>query len=194
MFRKTVLTVSGLGVLFLGTAAIAAEPDMAALAAEGKKVMMSFGKSLKGELVKAMKEGGPTNAIPVCHLKSPKLAEVAAKSSGWTVRRSSHKLRSRNNTADGYTRMAIDEFLARQAKGEDPKKMIKTAVVEDGGNKVFRLVKAIPTDKVCLNCHGASEVKPEVEKVLKKYYPNDAARGFKAGEMRGVFTLSKVLK
>lgn len=192
--RRLVLAVSGLGALFLATTAMAAEPDMAGLTAEGKKVMMSFGKALKGELVKAMKEGGPTHAIPVCHLKSPKLAELASKASGWTVRRSSHKQRSRNNTTDGFTRMAIDEFLAREAKGESAKTMIKTAIVEEGGNQVFRLVKAIPTDKVCLSCHGGEEVKPDVEAVLKKLYPNDAARGFTEGQMRGVFTLSKVLK
>ncbi len=193
MFIRTHMILAGLGAMLATGAAQAAEPDMKALAAEGKSVMMQFGKALKSELVAAMKEGGPQKAIPVCHLKAPKIAEIVSRNSGWKVARSSHKLRHRSNTPDGFTRAALNEFLARQARGEDPRGMVKTAIVEEGGHKVFRMVKAIPTAKVCLNCHGGDEVKPETEKLLKKLYPEDEARGFRVGEMRGVFTLSKVL-
>jgi hypothetical protein len=193
MLDRKWMMIAGLGAVLAAGGVQAAEPDMKALAAEGKSVMMSFGKALKGELVAAMKEGGPQKAIPVCHLKSPKIAEIVSKNSGWKVGRSSHKLRHRSNSPDGFTRGAIVEFLDRQAKGEDPKGMIKTAIVEEDGKKVFRMVKAIPTAKVCLNCHGGDEVKPDTVALLKKLYPEDEARGFKVGEMRGVFTLSKVL-
>ncbi len=37
-------------------------------------------------------------------------------------------------------------------------------------------------------------MKPEVEEVLKTLYPEDQARGFAVGQMRGVFTLKKVLE
>ncbi len=59
---------------------------------------------------------------------------------------------------------------------------------------MFRMVKAIPTGEICLVCHGGAEVKPEVEARLAELYPDDRARGFGPGEMRGVFTLSKLLE
>ncbi|PLX34039.1 MAG: glutamate synthase [Hyphomicrobiales bacterium] len=194
MFRKPLMALTGLSLLLAISPVRAGEPDMAALTQEGKEVMMGFGTALKAELVKAMKEGGPTKAIPVCNVEAPKLAKMASDKSGWAVGRSSHKLRNSKNTPDPFTRAAIDDFLAREAAGEKADKMIKTAIVEEGGQKVFRLVKAIPTAKPCLNCHGGAGVKPKVVEALAKLYPDDAARGFSEGQMRGVFTLSKVLK
>lgn len=191
---RDIMISAALATMLCAPALQAAEADKAALAAEGKSVMMSFGKALKGELQAAMKAEGPVKAIQVCYLKAPKIAKKVSETSGWTVRRSSHKLRNRNNQPDAFTRTAMEEFLARQAKGEKAAKMAKVAIVEEGGQKLFRLVKAIPTEKLCLTCHGGADVKPEVEKALKRQYPTDAARGFKEGEMRGVFTLSKVLK
>jgi hypothetical protein len=51
-------------------------------------------------------------------------------------------------------------------------------------------MKAIPTAAQCLNCHGES-ISPEVDAKLKALYPNDQARGFKEGDLRGAFTLAK---
>ena len=178
-----------LGVLSMPLAA----QEMDALKAEAVVVMKQFGGALKKELQTAMKAGGPLRAIPVCNEKAPEIAKRVSSREGWTVRRSSHRLRNPENAPDAFTKAAIEDFLAREAKGETAEKLVKAAIVEEDGRKVFRIVKAIPTASICLNCHGGSEVKPEVADLLAKYYPKDEARGFKVGQMRGVFTLSKVL-
>ena len=167
--------------------------DMDALKGEAKRVMQQFGGALKGELEAAMKDGGPVAAIKVCNEKAPEIASKVSASEGWSVGRSSHKLRNQKNAADPFTAGAIEEFLARQAKGETAETLVKAGVVEENGKKVFRIVKAIPTAEVCLNCHGGDNVKPEVVDELTKLYPDDQARGFSVGEMRGVFTLAKEL-
>ncbi len=190
-FQKTAIALAC--IAGFAAAPAHAGPDMAALAKEGKGVMMKFGKTLKGEMKAAVKSGGFVHAIDVCKLKAPEIAAKVSASEGWSVARSSHRLRNSHNEPDAFTKAAIDEFLARQEKGEDPKVMVKTGVTEENGKKYFRMVKAIPTAKLCLNCHGET-LKPEVEAALKKQYPGDRARGFKVGEMRGVFTLKKALK
>ncbi len=167
--------------------------DMKALAMEGKGVIKAFGGALKHELVTAMKAGGPKNAVGVCNIKAPEIATKVSADKGWTIARSSHKLRNPDNKADDFTRKTIEEFLDRQEKGEKAADMVKVAIVEEGGKKIFRMVKAIPTGEVCLKCHGGKEVMPETEAVLKEHYPQDKARGFMVGQMRGVFTLQKVL-
>ena len=167
--------------------------DLQALKMEGKGLMMKFGKSLKGELVAAMKQGGPVKAIGVCRVKAPKIASQVS-SGSWKVARSSHKLRNPSNGPDAFTRMVIKEFSKRQAAGEKANTLLKAKITEENGKKVFRMVKAIPTAKVCLKCHGGDNVKPQVVEKIAELYPNDKARGFKEGEMRGVFTLKKVLE
>ena len=51
-------------------------------------------------------------------------------------------------------------------------------------------MKAIPTGEVCLKCHG-SNVAPDVKAAIGELYPEDQATGFKAGELRGAFSVSK---
>ena len=121
------------------------------------------------------------------------IAEAVSQDTGWMISRSSHKLRNPKNAPDAYTAAAIEEFLARQNAGEAAADLAKAEIVEAEGGQVFRMVKAIPTGELCLNCHGGTEVKPEVVEALAELYPEDQARGFKVGEMRGVFTLQKPL-
>jgi hypothetical protein len=175
------------------TAGAAMAQDKQALMAEGKALMQEIGGALKSELQAAIEEGGPVKAIEVCNLRAPEIAAAVSQDTGWTISRSSHKLRNPKNAPDAYTTAAIEEFLARQNAGEAAADLAKAEIVEAEGGKVFRMVKAIPTGELCLNCHGGTEVKAEVVEALAELYPEDQARGFKVGEMRGVFTLQKPL-
>lgn len=189
MNSKIVIGALALG-LFTANAAVAA--DMNALKTEAKTVVMSFGGPLKKALGGAMKEGGPVNAIGVCNEKAPGIAMAAAKSSGWNVGRTSLKLRNPGNEPDAWELGVLKMFEERKAKGESPADMAHGEVVETNGKKQFRFMKAIGTAEVCLNCHGEM-LKPEVAAKLDGLYPNDQARGFSAGDIRGAFTLSKDL-
>ncbi|SEG05785.1 Protein of unknown function [Jhaorihella thermophila] len=174
-------------------AGAASAQDKAGLVEEAKTLIQQFGGTLKAELQAAMKEKGPVHAIEVCNTRAPEIAARISADSGWSVGRSSHRLRNPANAPDAYTAAAIEEFLKRQDAGEKPDTLVKAEIVEEDGHKVFRMVKAIPTGGVCLNCHGGDQVKPEVEAALARLYPQDRARGFRSGEMRGVFTLSRRL-
>jgi hypothetical protein len=190
---KVTRTAIGLALAVLLLAGPAAGDEVAAIKDEAKGLIKQFAGELKGELVSALDSGGPLNAIGVCNVKAPQIADELSRAAGWTVARSSHKLRNPANEADDFTAAAIADFLERQANGEQPDTMVKAGILEEDGTKVFRLVKAIPTGEVCLACHGAESVAPEVEAALAELYPEDRARGFQVGEMRGVFTLKKVL-
>ncbi|WP_293648374.1 Tll0287-like domain-containing protein [Thiolapillus sp.] len=160
---------------------------------EARKVIKQFATQLKGELKKAMKEGGPVNAISVCNDKAPKITDSVSASSGWTIARTSLKPRATANSPLPWERKVMEEFEAKKAAGADPKTLDYSDVVEENGKKVFRYMKAIPTGKVCLNCHGGDNVKPEVVMRLKSLYPSDRARGFKEGDIRGAFVVKKTL-
>jgi hypothetical protein len=44
----------------------------------------------------------------------------------------------------------------------------------------------IYTDGLCLTCHG-DKIEPELEKEIRKIYPQDQATGFAQGALRGFF-------
>jgi hypothetical protein len=177
----------------LATALPAHAADTAAMAAEARTVVKSFASELKGELVAALESGGPVEAIAVCNERAPALAAAAAERSGWRVGRTSLKLRNPDNAPDAWESAVLRNFDARAAGGESPKKIEFSAVVDQQGQRTFRYMKAIPTaEKPCLACHGKA-ITPQVLEQLDSRYPDDRARGYGAGEIRGAFTLSKTL-
>lgn len=161
--------------------------DLEALKGEAMGVMKGFGGELKAALGAGMGAGGPVVAIGACNDKAPGIAKTNS-ANGWTVGRTSLKLRNAGNEPDAWELKTLNEFEARKAAGENPGKIAKAEVV-DGE---FRFMKAIPTAGLCLHCHGA-ELKPEVAAKLDEMYPSDKARGFNVGDIRGAFTLRKSL-
>ncbi len=165
------------------------EPDPRV--AEARAIVKAFATSLQGELQTAIKEGGPVNAVEVCHSRAPQIAAELGQQHGWAVGRTSLKRRSPSNDPDTWETQVMQDFEARKAAGEDPSKLEYAAVVERDGRSSFRYMKAIPTQPVCLACHGGGAVSAEVEAKLQQYYPDDQARGFSEGDLRGAFTLSR---
>jgi hypothetical protein len=161
--------------------------------AGARQVIKQFFSQLKGELQQAMKAGGPVNAISVCNEKAPAITDKVAADTGWYVARTSLKNRATANRPLPWEKKVLQEFEARKAAGEDIKTMEYHDVVMEDGKQVFRYMKAIPTGKVCLKCHGSKEVSPETEAKLHELYPSDKARGFKVGDIRGAFVLKKPL-
>jgi hypothetical protein len=53
-------------------------------------------------------------------------------------------------------------------------------------------MKAQGVEAVCMNCH-AENVSAEVEAALKAAYPQDKARGYSLGQIRGAFSLARDL-
>lgn len=175
-------------VTCLSTAAFADENT-----AEARQTAMKLGKSLKMTLQSAMKAGGPVAALKACNTAAPGIAQKVSSESGWDAGRTSLKIRNAGNSPDEWEQAVLEKFEQRKAAGESPKTLEHSEVVDVNGQKTFRFMKAIPTGKVCLNCHGGDNVKAEVTAKLKELYPQDKARGYSVGDLRGAFTLSKKL-
>ena len=161
--------------------------------AESRGTAMTFMKQLKGELQSAMKDGGPVNAIEVCHTRAPQISAQISQDKGWRVARTSLRVRNPGNAPDGWERSVLEQFEKRKADGEDPKQLEHHEVVDYKGKRAFRYMKAIPTGAVCLMCHGET-IDPKVEAQLAKLYPEDQARGFREGDIRGAFTFIQPLE
>lgn len=184
-------TLAALTLLLAATGPAAAADDVAKLKAEGAEMIKTYAGTLQKALQSAVQAGGPIKAIEVCNVKSPEVAAELSKN-GWTIGRTSQRIRNPQSLPDAYETAALANFLVRLSDGEKPDTLVKAEIVTENGQKMFRMVKAIPVNDVCLTCHG-TDIKPPVQEALGKLYPSDIATGFKAGDIRGIFTLKKAL-
>jgi hypothetical protein len=157
-----------------------------------RATVKEFMQTLKQELLGGMQDGGPVNAISVCNLSAPGIANTYSVRNGWDVGRTSLKLRNPANAPDAWERSVLESFEERKGAGEDPAKMEYYEVVRQDGVKELRYMKAIPTAKLCLACHGEN-VDSITRTRLEKLYPDDQALGYKAGDIRGAFSITQPL-
>jgi len=153
---------------------------------EARALVKNFGGSLKQALQAAVKEGGLANGILACETLAP---EIAAKNSNgsWTIGRTSLKLRNPDNAPTDWQKMQL--LAMKKQPVIDGKPVEVWQVSEAHGQPEFQYMSAIPTQKLCLNCHGKS-IKPEVQAKLKELYPEDKATGFSEGDLRGAFVVT----
>jgi hypothetical protein len=178
----------------LGMAAISAAHagDYTAELDASRATAKEFMQTLKQELQAGMQEGGPVNAISVCNLFAPGIANTYSVRNGWDVGRTSLKRRNPDNAPDAWERSVLESFEERKRAGEDPAKLEHYEVVRQDGVRELRYMKAIPTVPLCLACHG-EHVDSITRTRLEKLYPDDQALGYKAGDIRGAFSISQPL-
>jgi hypothetical protein len=154
------------------------------------EAVMVFGSSLQAELQKALKEGGPENAITVCNAKANEIAMKVSAEQNLTLKRVSMKNRNPDNAPNEWQEKVLEEFESRKLKGEPVSELTYTDVAEIDSGKQFRFMKAIPTGSICIQCHGP-DISTAVQKKLDRLYPGDKARGFLPGDIRGAFVVTR---
>lgn len=160
-----------------------ADPSSAELMLEGKQVIKKFATELKSTLQVSVKEGGFVKGIEACSLQAENIASKHSQGN-WTVSRTSLKTRNSKNVPDPWEKKVLTDFDRQLADGQ----AVSTLVASTKHGDAFRLMKAIPTQGLCLACHGAS-LSAAVKKVLLEKYPHDKATGYEEGEIRGAFSL-----
>lgn len=182
-------SVLAVAILLSVVAANAQEP---AWVGEARKVAGSVPPKLLAVLTEEIGKNGPEGAILVCRDKAPQLAKAASDETGWSVRRVSLRNRNPRAVPDGWERAALEDFDRRAASGESATTLEKAEIVAEGGKQSYRYMRALPTQPLCLNCHGAPEqLTPAVLEKLKALYPDDKAVGYRPGDIRGAITIRK---
>lgn len=177
-----------------GCATTATADKQASLTGEARQTAAGLLQNLGGELKNGMSNGGPAATIAMCKEKAPQLAREASAKSGFAIRRASHKNRNPKAVPDAWEAEAIASLEKRLAAGEKPETLDLSAVVDTPEGKVFRYAKALPTQTMCLSCHGeADKISPEVKAKLAAEYPDDKATGYSAGMLRGILSMKKAM-
>ena len=160
--------------------------DRTALTEQAKAAVAALATALKSELSTAMAAGGPPQAIDVCHSRAPAIAAEISQQQGVEVSRVSLRNRNPDNAPRDWQVGVLKTFQARLEAGEDAGSLTWQEIAETDGGRVFRFMKAIPTQPLCLACHGTA-IAPAVQDKLAEWYPDDRATGFSEGDLRGAF-------
>lgn len=154
---------------------------------QARSMVKAFSGSLKQALQGAIKEGGLTNGISVCNTVAPEIAADNSKEE-LTISRTSLKVRNPDNAPTDWQEMQLHAMDKQPVKNGKPVEVWQ--VSEASGQPAFQYMSAIPTQKLCLGCHGKS-IDPAVKAKLAELYPEDKATGFSEGDLRGAFVVTR---
>jgi ABC-type phosphate transport system auxiliary subunit len=153
---------------------------------EGKEMAMATTKKLGSNLTQKMKEGGVKEAVPFCNTMAYSLTDEMSKKYNAEIKRTSDKLRNEKNKPNDEEKKIIEDYKKAMASN----KQLKPVVAMDAsGNPHF--YAPIILKKKCMTCHGAvgGEVSVTTDSLIRSYYPNDKAVGFKEGDLRGIWSI-----
>jgi hypothetical protein len=152
-------------------------------------IVTEFGTTLMSSLQGAIKAGGHINALKACQIIAPETGSSVSTKYSMAVERTSLKTRNPENNPEPWQKDVLATFEQRHLSGEDISTLEFYEETETNGRLTFRYMKAIPTNELCLTCHG-KHISTEITSTLNELYPDDKAIGFEAGDIRGAFTIT----
>jgi len=185
--------IFGMALLLTATSCTHTQPDAVTqqrMLEEARATSTEYMQSLGAVLKQQLQSGGPESAVAVCKEVAPAMSAQYSNEKK-VVKRVS--LKHRNPTLglpDRWEQQQLQAFEASAVAGKPVKEIETYAVTNDTDGRWFRYMKAIPTQAVCLQCHGANaQIKPSIQAMLKQHYPNDLATGYKEGDIRGAMVV-----
>ena len=164
---------------------------------ESRETAAAMLKELGQKLQAAMANGGPENAITVCNIEAPAIADRISNEEKITISRVGTRVRNPVlGVPNDWQTEALQQFAKGLANGEKPADMefVQAVKAGSGSRMELRFAKPIVMQPMCVACHGTPEqISPEVQAKLKALYPDDRAVGYKPGELRGAIVVSRFI-
>lgn len=159
---------------------------------DARKLSAEFVQKLGGILKQQLESAGTESALSVCKDVAPAMSAQYSNDNRIVKRVS---LKPRNGVLgvpDAWEADQLKQFEMAAAAGKPAAEIETHAVKNEKDGRWFRYMKAIPTQAMCLQCHGGPDnIKPTVQALLKQLYPNDLAVGYKAGDIRGAISVKE---
>lgn len=144
----------------------------------GDMIIISIQNAVLSELTRELTQGGPGDAIQVCHMSATTIVHRIGREEGVSAGRTSARVRTPSNAPRAWAAPIVARYAESRAAGLD-------GFVVDLGNKVG-VMRPVAHRAVCSPCHGLEEqLNSRVRVELKDRYPVDRATGFKEGDLRG---------
>lgn len=130
---------------------------------------------LSQRLMEVMGAEGPVAAIQVCSQEATEISKQVGEKQGVRIGRTALKLRNSQNQPPEWAKALMSEDAINP----------QFVTVDESTLGALLPIKLQPQ---CMLCHGPEdEIQEPIKQQLTKLYPNDAATGFKTGDLRGWF-------
>jgi len=154
-----------------------------------------FMDELKGILLNQVQTNGVVSALDVCSDTAQVLTNEFGLQRGVFIKRISVKNRNTNNFPDDYEQTILNSFQEMLRNKKIDGKTELAELVKEGEFTYLRYMKPILIQPECLNCHGSeSNMLEEVSKIISKRYPDDKARDYNQGDLRGAVSIKKLVE
>jgi hypothetical protein len=142
---------------------------------------------LSSRLKAALDTAGVTGALTYCHAAASPLTDSLSAVYGATVRRTSLAYRNRSNAPTGWETAQLETYRQQEEEGTD----LSPLLVRLDDHHVG-YAAPILTMPLCLQCHGivGEDVTEADYAVVRTFYPEDKAVGFRAGPLRGMWSIT----
>lgn len=158
-----------------------------ALLIRGREITIKAKVALKQELQKAIKKDGLEYAISFCSDRAMKIMDSISLAEQVMIKRLAKKNRNAYNEMSGNQSETYKNFVIQVLNSNRVPAQIRK---DEERRPVY--YKIIPTDALCLNCHGNpdNDIDPKVAEKIAELYPDDKAINFKVGHPRGMWAVT----
>ncbi|MCC5937762.1 MAG: DUF3365 domain-containing protein [Lunatimonas sp.] len=155
----------------------------------GDQISGEAQKSLVETLQKAISEKGTSGAVEFCHAEALPITQEVADKHQVAVKRVSLKNRNPANAPNEMETNLLEAYAYNVEQGLENQPNIQK--VDNGEVLLYTKAIVIPGG-ICLQCHGDPNAEIEAATLAKinEKYPQDKATGYKAGELRGMWSIS----
>lgn len=152
---------------------------------KGIEIASATFSALSGQLQKSMKEGGVPNAIAYCNVEAYPITDSLSAHHNAQIKRTSSRIRNPRNNPSHLELEAIKKYDTQLKNSKAPEPYI----ISD--KDAVHFFAPIIINDLCLKCHGSiNDDIPEGDYAeILKYYPEDQAVGYNAGDLRGIWSI-----
>lgn len=141
--------------------------------------------TLSAALKAQVESKGASGALEYCNVQAYPITALLAKD-GIKIRRSSLQFRNPANAPSSLEEEVLEWYVTEKNYGRP----LNTTLRSDKGEIHF--FKPILVQDMCLKCHGVAEKDIDIKtmETLQKLYPEDMAKNYAAGDLRGAWHIS----
>jgi hypothetical protein len=152
--------------------------------ARGDSISKATADTLKATLLQAIREKGLPGAVAFCHEKALSITQLYAEQKV-SISRVAERFRNPNSQLDSLDAAQWNRYQSLKTRGDS----LASTVVET--NDAFVYYQPIILQPICASCHGNPATIPtDLLTTIDSLYPQDKARGFSPGDLRGMWKIA----
>lgn len=159
---------------------------------QGAAIADKAGQQLITSLKEAVAKQGIKSAIEFCNIYALPLTESAAGNKNTIVKRTSLQLRNPQNKPTETEKQLLEAYAYNAEQGMPMEPNVQRIDQE----YLLYTRPIIINRELCLQCHGEPQrdIAPQTLQIIDSLYQQDNARGYRMGEIRGMWSIKLLQK